>query len=192
MLRTLIFGNSGSGKSTLARRLADLPGVAHLDLDTVAWKPSQPGVRETLHTSFQAIDAFIADQHEWVMEGCYTTLLDYAADDANEILFLNLSVPACLANCRHRSWEPHKYPALATQNENLEMLLKWVANYPTRDDEFSLQEHLLFFDSFDGSKTELKSNHDALAKAEAIIATRLIQETQAALNRSQSQPDPKL
>ena len=35
--KVVIFGNSGSGKSTLAKELSELFGVAHLDLDTIAW-----------------------------------------------------------------------------------------------------------------------------------------------------------
>ncbi|WP_415071942.1 AAA family ATPase [Hyphomicrobium sp.] len=42
MQRLLIFGNSGSGKSTLARQLAQERGLAHLDLDTLAWQPGMP------------------------------------------------------------------------------------------------------------------------------------------------------
>lgn len=39
MSNILIVGNSGSGKSTLATRLERELGIAHLDLDTLAWLP---------------------------------------------------------------------------------------------------------------------------------------------------------
>ena len=38
MRKILIFGNSGSGKSTLAGKLCAGNGLAHLDLDTLAWQ----------------------------------------------------------------------------------------------------------------------------------------------------------
>ncbi|EDY85070.1 hypothetical protein VDG1235_4704 [Verrucomicrobiia bacterium DG1235] len=168
MLRVLVFGNSGSGKSTLAQRLAGLTEIGHLDLDDVAWKPGHPGVRQSLHTSFEAIDAFIEANPQWVIEGCYTSLLDYAAENANEIIFLNPGIEICQQNCRSRPWEPHKYASKTAQDKNLQMLLNWVADYQTRDDEFSLQEHLLFYNSFDGAKSELRSNEEILAKAKEI------------------------
>ncbi|MBK1876258.1 hypothetical protein [Pelagicoccus mobilis] len=169
MLRIIVFGNSGSGKSTLAASIAKLPDVAHLDLDTVAWKPSQPGVRETLHTSFEAIDSFTDAHSSWVIEGCYSTLLDYAADEANEMIFLNPGITACQENCRSRPWESHKYESKEAQDKNLSMLLDWVAEYETRDDEFSLQQHQMLFEAFDGTKFELTSNAQALSKAEEFL-----------------------
>lgn len=169
MLRILVFGNSGSGKSTLAACIAKLPDIAHLDLDTIAWKSGQPGVRESLHTSFEAIDTFIKNHQSWVIEGCYSALLDYAADNANEIVFLNPGIEACQANCRARPWESHKYESKEAQDKNLKMLLNWVAEYQTREDEFSLQQHRLLFDSFDGTKFELTTNAQALAKAEEFL-----------------------
>ncbi|MGB5519594.1 MAG: shikimate kinase, partial [Gammaproteobacteria bacterium] len=39
MSKILIFGNRGSGKSTLAKKLVKVEGVAHLDLDSLAWLP---------------------------------------------------------------------------------------------------------------------------------------------------------
>ena len=45
MSRIIVFGNSGSGKTTLAQALAQREGLAHLDLDTVAWRPVTPPER---------------------------------------------------------------------------------------------------------------------------------------------------
>ncbi|MBC2605925.1 shikimate kinase [Pelagicoccus albus] len=171
MLRILVFGNSGSGKSTFAKNLACLPEVAHLDLDSIAWKPNQPGVRETLHLSFEAIDTFISEHSKWVIEGCYSSLLEYAADSANSMVFLNPGVKACQSNCRNRPWEPHKYSSPAAQDKNLTMLLDWVASYESKDDEFSLQQHQMLFDSFDGKKYELKSNSESKELLQSLKST---------------------
>ena len=40
MRRIVVFGNSGSGKTTLARVLTSQYGLAHLDLDSLAWDSS--------------------------------------------------------------------------------------------------------------------------------------------------------
>lgn len=161
MPKIIIFGNSGSGKSTLARRLAELHGAAHLDLDTIAWKADAPGVRAEPGASRAALREFAENNPDWIIEGCYSELLKEASEFCTEMVFLNPGVAACVENCRARPWEPHKYASAEAQDENLKMLLGWVREYETRADEFSLAAHRELFDSFAGAKIELKSNTDA-------------------------------
>ncbi len=158
MKRIVIFGNSGSGKSTLAQTLAEQEKLAHLDLDTLAWDPDQPITRRPAEDSIREISAFLERNDGWVIEGCYSSLLQPVIDRSTELIFLNPGMDTCVANCRSRPWEPHKYPSVEAQNENLEMLLGWVREYETRDDEFSLRAHRQLFDRFQGFKTEYLSN----------------------------------
>lgn len=154
MQRIVIIGNSGSGKSTLAKALADRHGLAHLDLDTIAWAPSAPPTRRALAESDAAIADFHARHPGWVVEGCYADLAELALAHATQLVFLNPGVEACVANCRARPWEPHKYSSPAAQDRNLAMLIGWVRGYATRDDEFSLRRHRALFDDFRGDKRE--------------------------------------
>ena len=48
----------------------------------------------------------------------------------------------CLANCRARPWEPHKYASKAQQDEKLAFLLDWVAAYYERDERGMPQQWL--------------------------------------------------
>lgn len=162
MRRILIFGNSGSGKTTLAARLRDAKGLAHLDLDELAWLPTAPPERRPLAESGQAVSEFVAAHDSWVIEGCYTDLLELAAPLATEAIFLNLPVAQCQANARGRPWEPHKYSSPAAQDANLAMLLDWIAAYPVRDDVLSLRAHREFFGAFRERKRELTENVDSL------------------------------
>ena len=59
MRKILIFGNSGSGKSTLAKKLCAAEKLAHLDLDTLAWQPTNPPIRNPLTESEKNITEFI-------------------------------------------------------------------------------------------------------------------------------------
>ena len=159
MNRTVVFGNSGAGKSTWARQLVDRTGCGHLDLDTIAWDPDAPTPqRLPLAVSRARIEAFLAEHSAWVVEGCYTDLLEIAAARATEMVFLNPGVAVCQANARARPWEPHKYATPEAQDANLPMLLEWIAAYETRDDEFSLAAHRRLCDGFAGSKVEWTSN----------------------------------
>jgi len=155
MRRIVVFGNSGSGKTTLARVLTSRYGLAHLDLDSLAW--DSPGVRRSLTESASAIRDFIDENSEWVIEGCYGDLLEQVLPYASEMRFLNPGVEACIANCRARPWEPEKYPSKEAQDQKLEFLLDWVREYESRTDEYSLARHRELFEGFRGPKVELPS-----------------------------------
>ena len=154
MKKIVIFGNSGSGKSTLAISLCQTHKLQHLDLDVLAWLDAQPPQRRPLDDSCRQIDQFLTQHDNWVIEGCYADLLSFAIEQASEIIFLNPGVDACITNCRQRPWEPHKYPSKEAQDANLEMLIAWLREYPTRKDEFSLQAHRELFDNYSGKKQE--------------------------------------
>ncbi|NRD74121.1 hypothetical protein HQQ94_12915 [Shewanella sp. VB17] len=62
MKRIVIFGNSGSGKSTLAKQLSQNEGLAHLDLDLIAWLTAADGdipTRMPVSESKQKLVSFI-------------------------------------------------------------------------------------------------------------------------------------
>ncbi len=164
MTRVLVVGNSGSGKSTLATRLAARDGLAHLDLDTLAWLPTDPPSRRPIGDSDREIATFIAANPNWVIEGCYADLLALVTVHATKLLFLNPGVDACIENARKRPWEPHKYASKEAQDANLDMLVGWIRGYETRADDLSLAAHRRLFDGFAGDKVELTSR-DAIALA---------------------------
>ena len=168
MERIVIFGNSGSGKSSLAKALAARHGVAHLDLDTIAWE--RPGVRAAADESARVLLRFIETSDGWVIEGCYSGLLEVAAAHSTELVFLNPGVEACVENCEARPWEPHKYETREAQDANLRMLVEWVREYETRDDEFSLREHRRLFDAHAGPKVEYRSNVETARRAGGVEA----------------------
>ncbi len=158
MRRILIFGNSGSGKSTLAKKLCASEDLAHLDLDTLAWEPVSPPERSPLTVSKLQIAEFINSHQSWVIEGCYTDLLEMVAPESTEIIFMNLPVETCISNARSRPWEPHKYASKEAQDANLEMLTDWISRYAERSDTFSQESHQETYDNYHGKKTMFVRN----------------------------------
>ncbi|MGX5200423.1 shikimate kinase [Aliikangiella sp. IMCC44632] len=138
--------------------MSETRGLAHLDLDGLAWKPSTPPERKPIDESWKEIDDFISANNNWVIEGCYTDLLDLVKNRATEIIFMNLSVEACQLNARARPWEPHKYPSKQAQDDNLEMLVDWIGQYDDRTDTFSYSAHLDFYESYSGKKKMITQN----------------------------------
>jgi adenylate kinase family enzyme len=153
-MRIAILGNSGSGKSTLARRLAAQHGVPMLDLDTIYWVPNEVAVARAAAAVAADLDAFCA-QPRWIIEGCYGDLVAAALRHQPELWFLNPGEEVCLAHCRARPWEPHKYASRAEQDSKLPFLLAWVSDYYRRDGAMSLAGHRAVFDAFTGVKREL-------------------------------------
>jgi len=156
--RVLIFGNSASGKSTLAKKISTSEQLAHLDLDMLAWLPTSPPTRKPLAESAHAIEQFMQQHKDWVIEGCYSDLLLIAQQASTEIIFMNLSVEHCINNAKNRPWEPHKYASKTAQDANLTMLIEWISQYELRDDTFSKAAHLKFYQAYVGSKTMLSNN----------------------------------
>ncbi len=158
MTKLVIFGNSGSGKSTLAKQVAEQDSLAHLDLDTIAWKPISPPQRQALSESAKVIEQFVKEHSSWVIEGCYADLLELVLHHAEEVVFLNLPIELCIENAKQRPWEPHKYETKEAQDANLDMLIDWIKQYDVRSDTFSKAAHQALFDSFSGSKRMFVSN----------------------------------
>lgn len=158
MTRLVIFGNSGSGKSTLAKYQAEQLQLAHLDLDTIAWLPTSPPTRKSLADSKQILDEFINCNDNWVIEGCYSDLIELVLPITSQLVFLDLSVNQCVQNAQNRKWEPHKYETPEAQDANLAMLIDWIKQYDSRTDTFSKQAHTRLFDQFSGSKQRFTQN----------------------------------
>lgn len=142
----------------MAKKLMEEVGLAHLDLDTLAWMPETPPQRAPLDQSKIKIDDFIQSNANWVIEGCYAGLLDLVAPAANEAIFMNLDVGQCVDNAKRRPWEPHKYVSKEVQDNNLEMLIDWIRQYSERTDEFSLASHMKLYENFMGKKIMLTCN----------------------------------
>jgi adenylate kinase family enzyme len=154
-MRVVLFGNAGSGKSTYAAHLARTESLAHLDLDTIVWEPGQVAVPRLPSAVEADLTRFLDVHTSWVIEGCYSEWVEAASAHSTELLFLNPGEAVCLANCRARPWEPHKYTSPAEQNRMLDFLLTWVRDYYTRDESCSLQRHQRLYRAFSGRKREL-------------------------------------
>jgi adenylate kinase family enzyme len=151
-MRIAIIGNSGSGKSTLARQLAAVHTLASLDLDSIVWEPGKIGVLRSPDARSADAKTFCNSNNRWVTEGCYAELTQTILQYSPVLLFLEPGLEACLANCRSRPWEPHKYASKEQQDEKLDFLLSWVSDYYTREDDLSLRVHQAVFDTYRGPK----------------------------------------
>lgn len=154
-MRLAVLGNSGSGKSTLARWASEAFDAPCLDLDTVAWEPGEIAVTRDPVAARADVVAFCRAHDRWVVEGCYASLIGAALPFEPRLILLNPGVEQCLANCRARPWEPHKYGSQEEQDRHLADLLSWVRGYYVRDGDLSLVGHQALLRAFTGRKLEL-------------------------------------
>lgn len=157
MTRVAILGNSGSGKSTLARWLAGRAGVPVLDLDSVFWEPGQVAVPRSAEAAEAEVDSFCRATAGWVVEGCYGSLVRVALRHGPGLVLLDPGVDSCVAHCRSRPWESHKYATPEEQNARLDQLLAWVREYPARPGEMGFADHWSCFQDYPGPKMHLTS-----------------------------------
>jgi adenylate kinase family enzyme len=154
-MRIAIFGNSGSGKSTMARGLVARHGLAMLEIDSIVWEPGQIAVLRPKEKILADLNMFISANENWVVEGCYGELMQLVFPHCTDVYFLNPGVETCLNNNKRRPWEPHKYESAEAQDSMFAVLLAWVQEYYTRDDQCSLVFHRQLFDTYPGKKMEI-------------------------------------
>jgi adenylate kinase family enzyme len=151
-MRIVILGNAGSGKSTLAKSLARTQGMPMLDLDTLVWEADRVAVERPNHLVFADLAQFCRESDDWVIDGCYGDLVEAALPHRPLLIFLEPGEAVCVANCRSRPWEPHKYRTKREQDDHLEHLLGWVRSYYDLDGSMSLAGHRAVFRAYTGPK----------------------------------------
>src|SRR5262249_36712036 len=92
-MRLILLGNAGAGKSTMARRIIGGRFIARLSLDQIAWDESPK--RKPLEVSLRMLKDFIQCNDQWIIEGCYSDLIEAALPYCTELRFLNPRVEVC-------------------------------------------------------------------------------------------------
>jgi len=94
-MRLILLGNAGAGKSTMARRLIGSADIPRLSLDEIAWDRGTR--RKPLAESLTLLYQFLGAKDQWVIEGCYSDLIEAALAHCTELRFLNPGIETCIA-----------------------------------------------------------------------------------------------
>lgn len=151
-MRIILLGNAGAGKSTMGRQLIGDRRIPRLSLDEIAWNEGTQ--RKPLAESLRELHRFLEENGQWIIEGCYSDLVEAALPHCTELRFLNPGIEVCVEHCQRRPWEPEKFLSPQDQQAMLEELISWVREYETRDDEYGLKRHRAIFEQFTGPKRE--------------------------------------
>ena len=139
----------------MAHRLIGSADIPRLSLDEIAWDRGTR--RKPLAESLTLLYQFLGAKDQWVIEGCYSDLIEAALAHCTELRFLNPGIETCVAHCNRRPWESSKFSSAEQQNAMLDHLIQWVKDYETRNDEYGLKRHRQVFDNFSGTKREYTS-----------------------------------
>ena len=154
-MKLILLGNAGAGKSTMAHRIIGDEPIPSLSLDQITWDHGPK--RKPLEVSLRLLHDFIQSNDRWIIEGCYSDLIQAALPYCTELRFLNPGIEVCVAHCHRRPWEPEKYSSPEDQAAMLTRLVQWVREYETREDEYGLRQHRQVFEQFAGRKREYTS-----------------------------------
>jgi hypothetical protein len=121
-----------------------------MDLDMVFWNPGP--VERPSAERVGEVQRFCRDHESWIIEGCYADLIEASFPWTPELIFMDPGREVCISNCRRRPHEPHKYRTKEEQDQKLDFLLTWVADYYARDGLMSYRSHKELFDRYNGPK----------------------------------------
>lgn len=100
LARVAVVGTSGSGKSTFARRLAQIRGTSHIELDALYWGPNwTPAAEPQFRT---AVDV-ATSQPCWICDGNYQPVRDLVWGRATAVVWLNYSFSVVFGRALRRS-----------------------------------------------------------------------------------------
>lgn len=112
--KVLVAGTSGSGKTTLARRVSEVLGIPHVEIDALFhgpdWTPRQEFVAD--------VERFTAEP-AWVTEWQYREVRDLLAERADLMLWLDLSRSTVMTQIVKRTWRRRRQ-RLELWNGNVE------------------------------------------------------------------------
>ncbi|TDM01622.1 DNA topology modulation protein [Macrococcus hajekii] len=131
MKRIMIIGSGGSGKSTLARKLGIQLNLPVHHLDAHMWKRDwQLSSREEQ----KSIQQKLMQGDEWIIDGNYSGTMDVRLNEADTVIFLDISKRICIYQAIRRYWHNRGVvrPDMAegcTEKLDLEFL-SWIWNFP--------------------------------------------------------------
>jgi len=93
MKKVLIIGSCGAGKSTAAKSLAEIIHVPVIHLDAHYWKP---GWVESEKDEWLKKVKELCARPQWIMDGNYSSTMDYRFEHADTVIFLLYPRLTCL------------------------------------------------------------------------------------------------
>ena len=99
MQKVLIIGCPGSGKSTFARKLHEQTQIPLYHLDNLFWNANRTTVEDSV---FKARLQEVLAQDAWIIDGNFSSTMEWRMQGCDTIFFLDYPTDVCLAGVRER------------------------------------------------------------------------------------------
>lgn len=103
MKKIIIIGCPGSGKSTLALALHQKTGLPLCHLDMLYWNADKTTVEQDV---FRARLAAVLAQEAWIIDGNFSSTMEWRLAECDTVIFLDYPVEVCLSGVRERRGKP--------------------------------------------------------------------------------------
>lgn len=160
-MKTVIIGNSGSGKTWLASELAKDLATPVVHLDDLFWEPGGFNKKRSL----EEISTLVQESKlhaGWLVEGVFGDLATHYLEDADTLVWLDISWPVCEARLVRRGSESKQHMDRAQSEQGLKDLLAWASAYDSRTDLRSHVGHKMLFGAFPRAKFRLEDEASVL------------------------------
>jgi adenylate kinase family enzyme len=98
--RVVVVGSSCSGKTTYARRLGEILGQSHIELDALNWLPNW--VQRPTEEFRSLVDEAVS-RERWVVDGNYGKARDIVWPRATCVVWLNYGFPTVMTRALRRT-----------------------------------------------------------------------------------------
>lgn len=103
MNKVIIIGSPGSGKSTFARTLHALTGLPLYHLDLLYWNKNATNVPREIF--LKRLSEILA-ANQWIIDGHYSSTLEWRLQCCDTIFFLDYLLDICLKGIEGRKGKP--------------------------------------------------------------------------------------
>jgi len=100
--RINVIGTSGSGKTTFARRIAEILGIPHFEMDALFW---QPNWGETPRDEFRQKVREALKGDAWTIDGNYSKVRDIVWERADTVVWLDYPFPTVMGRVIWRTFK---------------------------------------------------------------------------------------
>jgi adenylate kinase family enzyme len=84
--KIVIVGPNGSGKTTFGRKLSQITGIPHYELDSLFWKPDW---HESTNGEFRSKVDVVTSLDKWIIDGNYARNQDLTISRTNTVIWLD-------------------------------------------------------------------------------------------------------
>ena len=115
MKKIIVIGCPGGGKSTFSQQLHKITGIPLYHLDMLYWNTDKTTVEKSV---FLERLAQTLDKDEWIIDGNYTSTMEWRISACDTVIFLDYPVDVCLEGIRQRrGWPRSDIPWIETEED---------------------------------------------------------------------------